>query len=344
KVEQPGLGKLKIIPKKGESYQAILEDDLGNINFFDLPKVGEEGAFITYQEDEAHLKLRCQLSQTESDSLNLILTDGSVIHQFQVLPNVYHSVSKEILPRGVVDVRYISKDGALVAERSILISQAPLEVNRPERGTYGTREKVTIEPGLDSGVYSISVRRKTDPKLGGHQHAVWTNALQRILDTSVNPSNYLSTDEPDTEALLLASNIRSVTAAPRQVKLLPEVREEILTGTISDSVGSPVAKQKVSLTFPGSSFQLRIGESDVNGQFFKPHQCPDSDTGAVITVPDLHNNFNVEIDQSCLGKAPSFNYDSPKLDSNLVKEIIAKSVRVQIENVYFDLSLRNTTP
>src|SRR5690606_35413310 len=96
-------------------------------------------------------------------------------HQFQVLPNVDHSVSKEILSIGIVDVKYSSKNGAVVAERSILISQAPLEVERPERGTYGTREKVTIEPGLDSGIYSISVRRKTDPKLGGHQHAIWSN-------------------------------------------------------------------------------------------------------------------------------------------------------------------------
>ena len=336
-VNTAGLGKLALTPQKGQSYQIILEDSLGNINFHRLPAVGEDGSFIVYEESRRQLSFKLHAANKTMDSLLLSLSDGNILYQERVVPHTSHRVSKEHLPvAGIYSARYSTNEGEVVAERSIFVSDAKPALEYLNK-SYGTREQVTVAPQLDDGDYSISVRKKADLKLDGHQHAVWSGALQRLLTSPVPASKYLSSGKSvDIEAFMLLSRTHSITETPEQVGLLPEVREEILTGQITDDEGKPAAGEKVALTFPGEYFQLRISESNAQGDFIIPFHSSDSDIEAIVTALDFDKQLNIEIGSSFLHQYPDFNYQLPFLDSASVRKIIERSVRVQLENAYFD--------
>lgn len=338
-----GLGKLRFTPQKGHTYQVLLENEQGKINFYDLPRVAEEGSFVVYRENGDQLALKCQISGTIQGSLDLTLSRGDVLYQSKVVPNVYHKVPKAVLSDGIFDVQYTDPDGKIVAERSILVANTVLKKQRIAN-VYGARQSVTVETGLDSGVYSISVRKKITSKVDNHQHAIWSRWLPQILRSPVPLFNYLSDNEIDAEAIMLASTSRLLTSTPRQVSFLPEIREEILTGNISDSAGHPVAGEKVALTFPGKSYQVRIGKSDEQGDFVIPFQSAGSDTEVILTALDFNNKFNIAMDNPFRSKFPDFNYQLPLFDSALVKKIIERSIRIQIENAYFDFAPEKPEP
>ena len=330
-----GLGTLKFIPEKGQAYQVILEDAQGQIYFYDLPEVAEDGAFVVYHENKGQLVLQCAIGGATQDSLILRLSNRAGQYQTEVFPNVYHTVPQAFVSDGLSHVQYSDFQGKLIAERSIFLSDAMLKKKRISRA-YGTRQKVTIETKLDSGAYSVSVRKKTNSELDGHQHAIWNQLLQHISKSLVPPAAYLSTDERNMEAFMLAANSRPVISNPGQVNLLPEIREEILTGNIRDSTGNPAAEQTVALTLPGNPFQLRIGKSNEQGDFFIPFQSAGSDTEGILTVMDYNHTFSIRAESPFLDEYPDFNYHLPYLDSSFVKEIIQRSIRVQIANAYFD--------
>ena len=336
-IKQFGLGKLKFTPQKGQSYQVILEDSLGNINFYNLQGIAEKGSFVVYRERNNQLALKCQIAGPTQDSLNLKLTKGDILYQSSVLSNAFHAVPKAFLSDGISHVQYSDSNGNVIAERLIYLSNAMLKKERINQ-TYGARQKVAIETELDSGTYSVSVRKKTDSELDGHQHAIWNGLFHHILESAVPPSAYLSADERDIEAFMLAANSRPVVSNREQVNLLPEIREEIMTGSIMDTAGNPAAGQEVALTLPGDPFQLRIGKSDAQGDFVIPFQSAGSNTEAILTAMDFNHKFDIATHSPFLNKYPEFNYRLPHLDSTRVKEIIERSVRVQIENAYFDLS------
>lgn len=337
RVKQSGLGKMNFTPLKGQSYQVILEDSLGNINFHRLPSVEENGSFIVYQENKEELSFKLQTTDKALDSLVLSLSDGNTWYQKMISPHTYFTIPKKVFPyAGIFLARYTDGEGETVAERAVLVTDTKL-VSEPLARSYGIREKVHVKPALEEGSYSISVRKKAFPKIGNHQHAVWARGLQGILTSEVSPARYFSAgEEVDQEVFLLASTTRRINETPAAVALLPEMREELLVGRIKDMDGEPVARQALALTFPGREFQLRISESDDQGNFIIPFQSSGADSEAIITALDFNKRHEINVDSPFLNQYPDFNYQLPYLDSNLVKEIIKKSIRVQIENAYFD--------
>lgn len=341
-----GLGKLKFTAKAGKTYQVILEDDLGNISFHRLPAVESKGSFVVYEESKHHLSFKLQASDQVSDSLYLTLSDGNVLYNTQVSPHAFHAIPKEVLSRaGIYKVHYSTAEGDKIAQRSIFIS-VEMPTTEQLAKAYGTREQITLVPKLDDGNYSISVRRKLDQKLDGHQHAVWNPVLQKVLVPPVAPSQYLiaNTNTVDMEAFMLSSATIPVTVTPEQVSLLPEVREEILVGQIKDGEGNPAAGEKVALTFPGKDFQLRFSESNAQGDFLIPFGSKDADMEAIVTAIDFNKQFDIQIKTPFLEYYPEFQYPLPFLDSGQVKKIIERSVRVQLENAYFELLTESPKP
>src|SRR5690606_13820067 len=96
------------------------------------------------------------------------------------------------------------------------------------------------------------------------------------------------------------------------------------------------ARQALALTFPGREFQLRISESDDQGNFVIPFRSGATDSEAILTALDFNSRYELIVTSPFLNRYPDFDYQLPHLDSSLVKEIIKKSIRVQIENAYFD--------
>ncbi len=334
-----GLGKFIFIPVKEQTYQVLLEDEKGNMMFFDLPEVTAKGSFITYKESEDQLIVKCDVVGENIDTLNLtVFANGLAKYQSSVMPNEQHIISKDVIQNGFYNVQYSSTEGNIVAQRNILCAP-PILTNIRIGKTYGRRQKVQFNTNLISGNYSISVRKKFNQRFNYHQHAIWNGALEGVLNSPVPIAAYLSSPDRDIEAFLLASEIHCTTPAKiNEVKFLPEVREELLLGFIEDSVGNPAVRQKVALTLPGNPFQLRIGESDEQGNFFIPYQSTGTDVEAILTAVDFHNKFKLSVQKVFLDRYPKFNFEMPKLNNEFINEITDKSIRVQIENAYISFS------
>lgn len=339
-----GVGKFKLTPRRGRAYQVVLEDDQGNISFHELPAVATRGSFVVYKETGSQIELKCELPGSAGNALDLtIQSGGSVLYRSEVVSNEYHVVPDDVLSQGVYRVHYSDSSGATVAERVIYIPGHEVEEDRVSK-SYGTRQKVTIETGLDAGDFSVSVRKKADFVFDRHYHAVWRDGISFLSQAPAPFFSYFASAGCDVEALMLVSEIRPAASAPEAVELLPEIREEILTGSIVDELGNPVAAQKVALTFPGKQFQLRVGESDESGKFFIPFQSTFSDAEAILSCLDFQRQLTIKADSPYLDKYPDFDFQLPYLDSSLVRKIMEKSIRVQLENAYLSLPQRQQLP
>lgn len=337
KADQSGLGMLKFTPQKNESYQVVLEDDHHNVNFYNLPSVAMKGSFVVYRQDANEIALKCESVGRAADSLNLtVYSEGAVLYNAKVWSNSYFQLPQNIVsPGAMYDIRYFDRSGNVVAKRSIIFIEKKPTVT--SLSTVGKRKRINVTTKLDSGVYSISVRRNESEQLSYRYHAMWDDVVSRISHCPVSTLRYLASGDHDIETLLLACTIKPTPTMPRSVMLLPENREEILLGSISDSAGNPAANQKIALTFPWRFYQLRVGQSDEAGNFLIPFQSVSSDSEAILTALDFNSRFSLRIRDPFFEHYPELDFQLPSIDSTIVKDIIARSIRIQIENAYVDL-------
>lgn len=114
---------------------------------------------------------------------------------------------------------------------------------------------------------------------------------------------------------------------------LPELRGEVITGTISNKQTQlPVADQRISLSLPGDNFLFKIATSDEQGKFrFILDKVYDNVTGAIQVLSDNWDMYNINI-ESQHGDYSAVQLNDFKLSAEMKDYILQKSIQNQIEN------------
>jgi hypothetical protein len=338
-VDEFGLGKCSFIPKKDQSYKVILEDGVGNLSFYELPSVKEEGNIVTYTENDKYLKIKWLSSSgnKSQEAKIVVLSNGEPVYQSKILSNQNLEIEKSQLPNGLIMVQVISSNGDLYTER-LIMPKLPQLQEFSAKANYQTRQEVKLDFEIPEGEYSLSVRKILGASIEQHDHSIYNAMKTGLLKSSVEPADYLPHASADPEIFVLTSLCRKFSKIPDSVNWLPEVREEIMTGVILDSLGKPMADEPVALSFPGEPFQLRIGESNANGQWQIPFQSSLFDYDAYVTSLNFDTNSSIQSDDPFLSNYLDLDFSPLFLDSVFVKKVIERAVRIQIENVYQDLT------
>lgn len=134
------------------------------------------------------------------------------------------------------------------------------------------------------------------------------------------------------------SNLKS--ALNDSIQFLPELRGEIISGTITNNKNPhEVAGKNIALSIPGKDFSFKIVKTDLLGKFnFILDKEPNYSNITVQVIETDRADFSIEID-----KNKSYNLseiktaDELNLTSDYKKSIEERSVANQIENIYYSL-------
>ena len=123
-----------------------------------------------------------------------------------------------------------------------------------------------------------------------------------------------------------------------EIFFIPEIRGEIISGTIRTQNGEPLANKEVSLTIPGNDFIFKIARTNENGRFFfSVAEKYEAEKGIVqIIEADAKSPLSVVMDSKDFNSGQS----TPKflkLDPSLKNWVQERSLQVQVENAYFDI-------
>ncbi|MEP4534780.1 MAG: hypothetical protein ABJ004_16935 [Cyclobacteriaceae bacterium] len=330
-----GFGIFQFKPEPDNTYQVILEDRNANLKFVPLPQILPSGAVINLSQTRSNLDVTIDTWPQGNEPMTLSIKKGNtVLVERQVGAGTSNIISKDLLAEGSLTLAAQDQSGQIVASRSFF--NGNLEVNHSNKTpTFQTRESATIRPVLEPGIYSVSVRKTMTTKPAIHAHSTFFPLKKQLAKTVIDTDTYLSVSEnPKTEIVLTSSEIKPTTSSD-SLALLPEVRDELITGTLKPTGDLPVNNVLVTLAFPQSPYQLRSAETNARGEFTLPFNSPKQDAVAFIAPFDFEGNFTVEVDDPFLSSYPQFDYDLTPLDSSQILEIVDRSIRNQIQNAYY---------
>lgn len=175
---------------------------------------------------------------------------------------------------------------------------------------YSTREKVDLKiNNLSKGNYSLSVRKIED--------------LPRIK--SWNAVEFSKKENYD--------NIPNSSIA-----VLPELRGEIVSGTITSKNEAPINNIAVALSIPGKAFEFKLVKTNKDGKFIFNLDKAYYEPNCIIQVlSNYKEDYTITLDNPTTFDTSSITIENDaKLSSELKSIIEEHSVASQIENTYFE--------
>ncbi len=314
-----GYGEFSFFPTSKKS-QLILEDEQENLIFFSLPEASLTPVLQVSEERDA---FRIAINGGSKEDLLLKVHDPDQnLIDTRVSPGTITTLSKSHLKGKIVQAVLFSQEGQLLSKRLIGEWSTSKESTQPI-GTFKPREQVSLKIPIEACEASVSVRKVINGNLT--QGSEWSQYLKG--NTSVqttNPGLVLISSEYRWEGPFLS----------REVTFLPEVRKELLVGTVSNPSGEPLAAREVVYSSPAGVNQTVATTSDKGGRFVMELNSSNEDHTGYLRVGDFEPAA-LNVESSFPEARPSFTFYPVKLDSALIQEVTQRSVRNQIENAFY---------
>ncbi|WP_055445640.1 hypothetical protein [Lacinutrix mariniflava] len=157
-------------------------------------------------------------------------------------------------------------------------------------------------------------------------------------NTFFKDGNYsLSINKVDSIALENTLKDTFIAETPSNTLFIPEMRGQLITGTITNTVNPLDIKNKnVALSVPGKNFDFKISETNAFGQFFfnldtKLH----SNSATFQVIEDNNNEYKIEINKGNKNNYANNNFSNLEIDNNLKYTLENRNIKNQIENAYY---------
>ncbi|MCD0468243.1 hypothetical protein [Flavobacterium sp. JAS] len=186
-----------------------------------------------------------------------------------------------------------------------------------DKESYYTREKANLKiksvtGTIEKGNYSVSIR-KTDQIPTLKQ----LSPQEFVKKTATNYTDYNTT----------------------YFAYTPELRSELITGTIVSKSNLPVNDKSLSLSLPGKEFVLKIVKTNAQGKFaFLLDKFPDFSNAIVQVLDDKSADYSIVFDAFPKFDTSSLQFTSKlNLTPELKKDIEDRSTASQIQNAYYQI-------
>lgn len=186
-----------------------------------------------------------------------------------------------------------------------------------DKESYYTRDKVTLKlksltETAEKGNYSLSIR-KTDriPTLKQ------LSPQEFVKKTADSYKNYKTTF----------------------FTYIPELRSELITGTIISKNNLPVNEKSLALSLPGKEFVLKIVKTNALGKFaFLLNKFPSFSNAIVQVLDDKSTDYTIVFDSFPKFDTSVLQFTSKlNLTPDLKKDIEERSTASQIQNAYYQI-------
>ncbi len=328
-----GSSTLLFTPKADTDYRILIEDDKEEFYFLDLPRPVATGYTLRVSEESEHYQVAIKGNVKNNAPLDLRLfsMQDEVLSQ-QVGQNTTILVLKDTLPYGPCHLKLYAGDVPM-ASAVLLHRRSRISTMGKEQKAYSKRSPVRMEVSVPKGHYSISVRKSRAHLKEPQHHAVDNDIYFNLVPPYTAGAKALYLEAEGSPGDL--NDFKKPRLLGTSVPYLPEYRGALLSGTAWTPEGAPWAKQWVAFAIPGKVFQVRAVRTDEKGRFLYHYLPPMGPTKAYMTAVDTQQQLHFELEDAFLEKAPAFDYTAPTFDSLQIQELVAISIRNQIENAYF---------
>ncbi len=182
--------------------------------------------------------------------------------------------------------------------------------------TTGNREQIALTinsvPSDWHGDYSLSVR-KTIAKLPVPQRET-SNAFAESLK----------------------GNTESIKVSSQNTMTLPELRGELLTGTVFRiDTDEKVPNRRVALSIPATNYLFKISSTRENGTFFfNVDESYTNEQALIQVIGEDRDAFRIEMDEFESPDYSNLTFSDFVLDDTMEAFILEQSVQNQIQNAY----------
>jgi hypothetical protein len=241
----------------------------------------------------------------------LFQLDVSIINPYLKTENIAQNITKDLpsLKKGN-PINSDNQTTETAAEENLFALQL-------DKKKVAKREKFilkinTVAQQIQKGNYSISVR-KTD-QLATEKQPTATEFKSKWLKKTNNNQT------------------------PEKEIIVPELRGEIITGSITAKNGSSSLLNKtIALSIPGKSYTFRTTNTNASGQFIFNLDKTNYGSNLVLQViNEDRENYTVQLDQPKDLDPSLLHYKSNfELSPDMQNNILERSVACQIENAYY---------
>lgn len=249
------------------------------------------------------------------------LTDGSGRGDFFIPPSLASGSYKFI-----AYTRWMlgsPADGYFQADIAIVNPFAPF------KPIPGTPANTALKS--DVGSISISVPSQTGTRAK-------TRLSISVPRSGLNGSYVLSVRKKDALSKL-SGEIRANSKNRFEINegfTLPELRGEIITGTVTAKNGQPAANIDVALSIPGKENALKMARTDATGDFIITVEKPYYSKRAIVqVVGHERSDFSVVLDTDPHPDYSGLEFRRFEITPELEKAVRDRSVASQIENAYY---------
>lgn len=186
-----------------------------------------------------------------------------------------------------------------------------------DKANYNQREKVQLslknyKGYLGNGAYTVKVIKK--------EHL----GKDSFMDAASYADAYFNAD-------------KQIKQQVGDSLFLPEQRGELFFGTVTDVNNQPVADKPVVISIPGEEFLLKFSRTDDNGNFYSYLRKDYKLSTAVVQVEDESAKYAIK--KGIIGNLDisDLSFDKYTLSAEDKEAIIARSVRNQIENHFYQV-------
>lgn len=331
-----GFGQFDWRPKSDMSYRAILEDSLGQFEFFDLPDIIASGTVISIKKRESFYEIGIHTSPSINQIGRLVIrTKTRVIMSKQVALNSVHLEAQSNIVGDQIFLEVFDAKDQVLSRTFILKSQlGTANLNESLLSQYGTRQKIRIESPLDAGSYSISVNKKSVIRKVAHTYAVGSRWGSSDYKFVVEPETYLAAGYSENMNLILLED-KSLNRTFKEPSYMPEYRDEFVDGQLMSDSNKPVSGALVSLSLPEEHPQIRVSKTKHDGSFSIPFESTITEIKSYLTYLDSDSNYHLSIKSPFTTPVLNFEKNPLILDSLQIQEVVDRSIRNQIENAFY---------
>ncbi|TDX13900.1 hypothetical protein [Flavobacterium sp. S87F.05.LMB.W.Kidney.N] len=185
-----------------------------------------------------------------------------------------------------------------------------------DKESYYTRDKVnlklkTLTEATEKGNYSVSIRK----------------------------IDQIPTIKQLTASEFAKKSAESYVNTPNTFNYIPEIRSELITGSITSNTNRDVSNKSIALSLPGKEYVLKIVRTNAQGKFaFLLDQFPNFPNAILQVLDDKQNDFVINLDAFPKFDTSSLQFTSKlNLSPDLKKDIEERSTASQIQNAYYQI-------
>jgi hypothetical protein len=328
-----GLAQFSFIPEKERLYQMIYTE--GDVfKFLDLPVACENCSSISMQEmPNAYIfQLIDNHAKSQLNRASIRVRDRHNIYiEERSERRGPFKIEKTFLPNKLLKVEILDNQGVIMAER-LFYNGVFLDFSNEE--LISTPRSYIEFSVLDS---NLSVSTMMVNKRSDHPRSLQLNRINSELISPPLQAKWTINSDINTWLMLSEVAWPKITTL-KSFDYVPEYRNDLLQGFIKANGDESVENQIITFSVPGEEESLSLAKSDSAGRFLLNIEYIEGDREAYISVlNDDANLFEIKMEDEFYTEYPKLKKWPLYYDSLLVKEIVHKSIHLQVENAYHHL-------